>query len=214
MKKNAFTLAEVLITLGIIGVVAALVMPALIANYEKKRIAIQFKKAYSVISQAMKLSEIDNGPMEDWEPVQGGTGVPLQYVDKYWKPYLKVINTCDTAATCGFDNEYPYTFLNGTASTIRVVYPSLRAALITADGTMYIFETASGSETNPSYNIYIDLNGPKPPNVYGKDFFQLVRVPGNGVMPTGYEMTETQLDNNCSTGNGQYCSAKIIKDGW
>ena len=52
-KKCAFTLAEVLITLGIIGVVAAMTMPSLISHYRHKVLETQFKKAYSVLSQAM-----------------------------------------------------------------------------------------------------------------------------------------------------------------
>ncbi len=58
-KKAAFTLAEVLITLGIIGIVAAMTMPSLISNYRHKVLETQFKKAYSVISRlgSMIISE-------------------------------------------------------------------------------------------------------------------------------------------------------------
>ena len=59
-KRAAFTLAEVLITLGIIGVVAAMTMPALIANYKNKEFAVRAKRTYSVISQAIKLYEAEN----------------------------------------------------------------------------------------------------------------------------------------------------------
>ena len=52
-KRPAFTLAEVLITLGIIGVVAAMTMPSVITNYQKKQTAAQLKKAYSIVSQAL-----------------------------------------------------------------------------------------------------------------------------------------------------------------
>ena len=61
MKNTAFTLAEVLITLGIIGVVAALTLPALIANYQKQVIKEQFKVAYSLMQQAWKKAEVDFG---------------------------------------------------------------------------------------------------------------------------------------------------------
>ena len=61
MKNTAFTLAEVLITLGIIGVVAALTLPALIANYQKQVIKEQFKVAYSLVQQAWKKAEVDFG---------------------------------------------------------------------------------------------------------------------------------------------------------
>ena len=52
--KFAFTLAEVLITLGIIGIVAALTIPSLINNYKAKQLEVQFKKADSILTQSLK----------------------------------------------------------------------------------------------------------------------------------------------------------------
>ncbi|MDR1168335.1 MAG: type II secretion system GspH family protein [Heliobacteriaceae bacterium] len=62
--KNGFTLAEVLITLGIIGVVAALTMPALISNYQQMVVKTQFKKAYAVLQNAWGLAESDGESYE------------------------------------------------------------------------------------------------------------------------------------------------------
>lgn len=59
-KKTAFTLAEVLITLGIIGIVAAMTLPALIQHYEKMVLKNQFKKSYSVFFNAVKLAQAKN----------------------------------------------------------------------------------------------------------------------------------------------------------
>ena len=64
--KRAFTLAEVLITLGVIGVVAALTMPTLIANYQKKAQYTQFMKAYNTLQTAIDLSTADNGDISSW----------------------------------------------------------------------------------------------------------------------------------------------------
>ncbi|MDR1167662.1 MAG: type II secretion system GspH family protein [Heliobacteriaceae bacterium] len=64
--KKGFTLAEVLITLGVIGVVAALTTPALIQNYRKHAIEIKLKKVYSVMNQALKMSVAQNGDYEGW----------------------------------------------------------------------------------------------------------------------------------------------------
>src|SRR5574344_866092 len=66
-RKKGFTLAEVLITLGIIGVVAALTIPTLIGNYEKTLFANKFKDSFSILSQAVNLSQAENGPLEDWD---------------------------------------------------------------------------------------------------------------------------------------------------
>ena len=64
--KKGFTLAEVLITLGIIGVVAAMTMPSLIQNYRKKEATTRIKKFYSMMSQAVLLSTNDNGEPTEW----------------------------------------------------------------------------------------------------------------------------------------------------
>ena len=60
LKSAAFTLAEVLITLGIIGVVAAMTLPSLIANYKEKQTIIALKKFYTTLGQAVARSQVDN----------------------------------------------------------------------------------------------------------------------------------------------------------
>ena len=65
-RKAAFTLAEVLITLGIIGIVAAMTLPALMANGRKQETVARLKKFNSMMLQAILLSKNDNGPYEYW----------------------------------------------------------------------------------------------------------------------------------------------------
>ena len=66
LKRAAFTLAEVLITLGIIGVVAALTLPAVITKYQKKQTATQLKKVYTTLSQAIEHAKADYGDVSTW----------------------------------------------------------------------------------------------------------------------------------------------------
>ena len=66
MSSKAFTLAEVLITLGITGIVASLTLPLLISSHNKSVTETRLSKEYNVFSNAIKLSEIDNGVMSDW----------------------------------------------------------------------------------------------------------------------------------------------------
>ena len=69
-NQKGFTLAEVLITLGIIGTVTALTLPALIQNHKKSETTARLKKFYSIMSQAVLMSENDNGSIEDWEKAE------------------------------------------------------------------------------------------------------------------------------------------------
>ena len=64
--RKGFTLAEVLITLGIIGVVAALTLPQVVTNYEKKATEVRLKKDYSTLANALKMAEAEHGPIETW----------------------------------------------------------------------------------------------------------------------------------------------------
>ena len=94
LKTPAFTLAEVLITLGIIGIVAAMTLPTLIMNHRKQVTVNKVKKFYTVMSQATNSAIAEYGSMEDW---QGFTttrnGEEMQnWFDTYLKPYLKVID--------------------------------------------------------------------------------------------------------------------------
>ncbi|MDR1168322.1 MAG: type II secretion system GspH family protein [Heliobacteriaceae bacterium] len=104
-NHRCFTLAEALITLGVIGVVAALTMPALIVSYRKIVVETHLKRFYSNINQAIKLSEIDNGDKKEWV-FAGGTVVdeqgigtypdPTDWYNKYLAPYLKTLSVSYT----------------------------------------------------------------------------------------------------------------------
>lgn len=101
-KEHAFTLAEVLITLGIIGIVAALTMPMLLSNYRKQVVETRLAKFYSTMNQAIQQSEVDNGPKEYWDAPQNGflvdeegnidktQSATMAWYKKYLAPYLKV----------------------------------------------------------------------------------------------------------------------------
>lgn len=85
-KKAAFTLAEVLISLGIIGIVAALTLPAIISNYKKSVIETSVKKFYTNINQAIIMSERENGDRHGWSRTayyDDGASTWDTYFDKY-----------------------------------------------------------------------------------------------------------------------------------
>src|SRR5574344_1468101 len=73
-RRKAFTLAEVLITLGIIGVVAALTIPTLINSYQEKANVSKFLKTYSALNQAFLMATTEYGPVEDWGLTNTNTG--------------------------------------------------------------------------------------------------------------------------------------------
>ena len=88
LKRPAFTLAEVLITLGIIGVVAALTLSMIIPNLEAKKTEAKLKKFYTVIAQATRQSEADNGDWSNW----GNSSTTKDFYNTYYKNYLNVVS--------------------------------------------------------------------------------------------------------------------------
>ena len=66
LKKIGFTLAEVLITLGIIGVVAAMTIPTLVSKSQQRQHVIAWRKAYSSLAQAVRLMQADEATPEDF----------------------------------------------------------------------------------------------------------------------------------------------------
>lgn len=88
-KFAAFTLAEVLITLGIIGIVAALTIPTLISKYNKKLIEVGMEKTFRDLSNLIKISEVDNGPYETWDfSLSGSPENQKKFINKYFAPYI------------------------------------------------------------------------------------------------------------------------------
>ncbi|MBP3924917.1 prepilin-type N-terminal cleavage/methylation domain-containing protein [bacterium] len=88
-RKTAFTLAEVLITLGIIGIVAAMTLPSIFEKHRKQVAMSKLKKISSTLSQACKMASIDYGDDRDtfnaYDP-DGG----LEIFNRYYTPYMKI----------------------------------------------------------------------------------------------------------------------------
>ncbi len=223
MKKRAFTLAEVLITLGIIGVVAAMSIPSLFLKYRKEQTLNRLKRAISVINQAYKMSYNDLG-----EPINSNLKMNArEYIMTYWAPYIKISNLCVKYSDCGYKSVEPHSYANGTHATWWIAGKSdsvngTRVSFKTSDGILYLpmFATPKddgSGETIEMLSIIVDINGADGPNKYGQDVFWLTRVPtGNGEIKLyGYDKTDAQVNANCSSGGtGEYCAEKIRRDGW
>ena len=108
-KRTAFTLAEVLITLGIIGIVASLTLPNIIYNYQKHVVETRLQKFYSTINQAVRLTEQDYGDRENW--AQQGNQNEIEFINKYYVPYLNVTKTKKIA----WNKPYVLYFEDGSA---------------------------------------------------------------------------------------------------
>ena len=181
-KRVAFTLAEVLITLGIIGVVAALTIPSLVAKYQKYVLKNQFLKAYSNLQNAINMTISANGTYYDCY-TNGISGIDYHNADcsAFWNDFrknLKILKTCDyKAGKCNVKYKTPSEVLASGGSTKDSSCSFLRSMqndiYTLADGSYFIEAKAGVSAHNTLY-MTIDVNGEKGPNKWGYDVFYLM----------------------------------------
>ena len=232
LKSAAFTLAEVLITLGIIGVVAALTLPALINNYQKSKVESQLKKSYSVLEQTIKMAENDYGSINDWAEWNNSEEI----LNKYFLPYLKGakvygpagISTkamCYDANSKKFSNDkvgdYLYNWFDGVFMSSPLDANTSSIKLI--DGTCIGVNGTNITYPQYSKNFFIDVNGSnKLPNMAGKDLF-FFYINSNGFIKPygdnwGLERISSATENNaCNLKaplGGYACAARIMAEGW
>ena len=201
-KSKGFTLAEVLITLGIIGVVAAITMPTLINNYREKATVNKVKKFYSMISQAYLLSVKDNGHADSWD-ISSSTQLA-----SYFKPYLKIQKDCNTTSGCLGYTE-PVKKLNNTDFDNYDISSSFYKMILMDNSVLLIrrldenCNSSAGSYVNiVCGEIFYDINGSKTPNILGKDVFVFLLL-SEGVRTYNY--------NDCTKSlNGWGCTKYII----
>lgn len=197
---GAFTLAEVLITLGIIGVVAAMTMPSLIQNYKRQQATARIKKFVSVINQALISAENDLGAREDWVIGEmDNSDSAYNFLNTYIKPYIK---SADVEKR---------TLFGRNMATLRFVDGSQMSVKIGA-----------------CYDIWYDINGEKGPNEKGRDIFVFIlcknggcnfnsnQVRGMYCQPNGEPFpTHEQLIDNCKDRNrGSYCTILLEQNGY
>ena len=208
LKKAAFTLAEVLITLGIIGVVAAMTMPSLIQNYQEKATVTKLKKCYSLVSQAYVSILNDEGGSDTLQ-----AGDDLEMMEKFGK-YLKYQKTCGRNKGC-FPN-VTYKSVTGNGYSKWEDDTTDRSRAILTDGTLIMFNKSVITE-NENYiyaQIYVDINGFKGPNQLGRDFFYFYINPEK-IVPAGAKALEEKNEDqkftkNCIQQNGYACAAWVI----
>ena len=205
-------MAEVLITLGIIGIVAALTMPSVISNYKEKETIAKLKKTYSLLSQAYITAFNKYGSPDEWVWSPQTYPIP-QTLAGYLIENLKVAKVCDDG-TCFPDVIYKR--LNGTNHTNYHNFGSQAASFVLSDGTVILFwSSGSCSAINKTCGfIYTDINGKNPPNQWGRDMFGFILSPTN-IVPFGVEGYEYTFQEACNKSRNSYlnelgCTAWVI----
>ena len=235
MKRQGFTLAEVLITLGIIGVVAAMTIPTLIGNSQKEQYVVGLKKAYTQFNQALIQMTTDYNCTGDLQCA--GVFTPAytnQMFGDIFVKYFKVSKNCEINKGQGCFATDMNEYYNNTG-TVRHYDSDNNPAyrFITADGQSFYIHSnqddcGSGASRNKTFNmtkicgyVYIDVNGLKGPNYMGRDVFWFYITNGKGAIlyPSG-GIDDAGLGwwspNYCNDTRpyGFYCGGRVQEEGW
>ena len=193
-KKVAFTLAEILVTLGIIGVVAAFTLPILIKNYQMKSFEVAFKKQYSVLNNAINYIQLNNNLSECYVSV-----ITVNYQGRPTDMYsgrnsdcvalknelisnlkLTPINRYSGFTSISKVRADGGVMINGSVDYDTALKWSSNFYLL-PDGAVVMFPNSDSSYFHNNL-IFIDVNGAKGPNRWGYDVFCLTLVSKNGIL--------------------------------
>ena len=219
--KKAFTLSEVLITLGVIGIIAVLTIPGVMKNYQNRLYTAQLQKVYAQISDAVQ------SIMND------------QHVDNFYETTAgRYATTCDaTTGDCTkglgyfFQNYFKIIRKNCLASGKEVcmstdanTYKTIGGTAVTPDGE-YFIQTVTGAtiggKIDPTIipkraRLIVDVNGIANPNIIGRDIFS-IEVQENGSL-TDVNKSTGEICTQGATGSmytaAQGCLSNIMEAGW
>ena len=183
-QHNAFTLAEVLITLGIIGIVAALTIPSLIGKYREKQTVSAVKTAYSIFSQAyLRLTE-DYPDLSQMVDADATPKENAQFLLNELTKYIKTARRCDQDKYCMGEK---YITLSGAPlpepDNSWDKTGNIETGALANGMTFWVL---NANDTNGEYagQLGVDINGNKKPNQLGVDFFWF-SINKNGVITAG-----------------------------
>lgn len=245
----AFTLAEVLITLGIIGIIAAMILPTLVNNSQKRSYVVALKKFYSTQNDGWARLLADEGveQLDDTSVFQSINSI-AQIEDANLPANVPFFNNLKKYFKCSViqaPSNYQTYYLNGSTGTNYSYYNVLafQDGSIVFGGRFYAKAQAS-AVTNAAISaqgghmfsqqayFFVDVNGFKKPNIYGRDIFQFVLSSDGKMYPFSGSDLSAYVGGNSfywrnnsalcpsvskidsSSGFGYGCAARIMEEGW
>lgn len=227
-KFTAFTLAEVLIVLGILGIVAEMTIPTMMRDFQTKVTITSVKKAFSTLNQAYTMAVTENGTPDQWNLIALDDPTGMANLNSIMSKYLKVIKNCGTGTGCFPDVSYKNLNNNNTSNVNQA---TTGTKLMLADGSLvflrhwspdcsYNWSGISNLNLNNICGFFsVDINGFKPPNKHGVDYFVFLFTK-YGVIPNGspdqtaaYSFTDACNRSKGDPGgwyNGASCAAWVI----
>ena len=211
-NRKGFTLAEVLITLGIIGIIAAITIPTLISKYQERATVNKLTETYSILSQAVKLATIEYGNIDSWCDFGGADTYDtcsVKVANNIFK-YVKKNKECYGTAYYYKDACFAAKYTNRFTDSFWVPQTHSYPTFMLINGVAVAYKSGNGDgytslwcKTNVNVNnssamqnyswwsymgscgaFYVDINGAAGPNQDGRDYF-IFRLYNDGIAPNG-----------------------------
>jgi prepilin-type N-terminal cleavage/methylation domain-containing protein len=207
MKRRAFTLAEMLITLSIIGVVATLVLPTLNGNIKTAQIGPKLAKAAATFERANKamLNDYDANRLSDIDLL--GSDKEDSYIDELSK-YMHIAK----------DEDY-------TAKMDEEIIKNNGVAVRSNTGAVFVISTvgyqpgtgANAANKDRASDIYIDIDGNKGPSKLAEDIFVFHLMDNGSLLPIGSSyLYDGHWKDQCPVGkepiDPTYCGAHVFEN--
>lgn len=218
--KRGFTLAEVLITLGVIGIVAAMVLPSVLVQNRERENTAKLKKIYSTMTQAYTRAVAERGTPDFWDLMGKDDPTGAENLKKILSPYFNVkpsgiegevwrnantrlLNNSATGPNIGASegNTYSsFSVVDGMSLAFRVEDKDCKA----------VFGDSKALQ-NVCATFIADVNGSKHPNQFGFDIFQFY-ITKYGLQPYGNQSDTTYpFEESCQLGSDGYgCAAWVV----
>lgn len=227
MKKTGFTLAEILITLAIVGVVAALAIPAVVTNAKRQAMATKLASVVTDIENAAGNMMTDEDQDDFFETKFGSNRSNVSDLRKH----LNYINNGTGLTSVDYSSDSPFSTLDGTAQSGENF--STWTVIRLKNGAVVFFDPNKDSCHNSNkdkcvtpngMDTHIDVNGPEGPNKWGRDVFGFAMGNDGILYPIGsydYEYiigTENPsnanaIKNPCPA-NSWACAYRLVKNNY
>lgn len=211
MKRLAFTLSELLISLVIIGVIAILTLPRVTSGMNKKTQVAALQSTYTALNSAVKMLMVDERAAvlsKTFFYKGSDTDTITDTAGAFMKKYLKIQKDCETEMGECFASSYKT--LNKTAIGEKVL-PKKDEAYCAKISTGASLCITPPNESNTA-EVFIDINGPVKPNIVGRDFFVLY-IYSDGFVGDRGSLGDTSTACKSSS-YGTSCFNRIINSGW